>query len=233
MSATNRGTVRREADYYPTDPRETAKVYHWLRRHDYVDRETPIVDPCAGQGAILKALREQGHRGFLRGLELRTECAAELIKVQGTGLGLDCYLVVGCDALDLARNATTDRLWRDETVITNPPFGLAREFVDAWAKPAMLAAMLLPLSLLGSEERAEWWPTVRPAHVLVLSQRPSFVAVCEGRAGAKGCGKTYPKGKRGECDCGGKIADGTDAMTYAWFVWTAHPQPGVPALDWI
>lgn len=230
MSATNRGTARREADYYPTDPRETAKVYHWLRRYDYVDRETPIVDPCAGEGAILKALRVQGHQGFLRGLELRTECAAELIKVQRAGL--DCDLRVGCDSLDLKRN-TTDRLWQDETVITNPPFGLAREFVDAWAKPAMLAAMLLPLSLLGSEERAEWWPTVRPAHVLVLSQRPSFVAVCKGGDGAKGCGKTYPKGTRGTCECGGKIADGTDAMTYAWFVWTQLPRRTVPALDWI
>lgn len=230
MSATNRGTVRREADYYPTDPRETAKVYHWLRRHDYVDRRSAVIDPCAGEGAILRALREQGHEGFLRGLELRVECEPELAKVDRVGLG--CELRVGVDSLNPNRGPA-DRAWRYETVITNPPFSLAREFVDAWAKPSSLAAMLLPLSLLGSEERAEWWTTVRPAHVLVLSQRPSFVAVCKGRAGVKGCGKTYPKGSRGTCECGGKIADGTDAMTYAWFVWAARPRPGVPALDWI
>lgn len=234
MSSTNRGAERREADFYPTVPWVTRAVYRWLLRYGYVTPRTSIVDPCAGDGAILRALRADGHMGYMRALELRTECAPQLMTIPQPMPGAMLALV-GLDSLTSGECV----LWPDEVTITNPPFGLAAPFVERWAAPATVAAMLLPTGFLGSAERAEWWPTVRPAHMLVLSERPAFVAVCKGigkskeRAVVKGCGKSYPLGTKGVCACAGTIGAGTDSSTYAWFVWAKAPRPAAPAFDWL
>lgn len=234
MSSTNRGAERRPADNYPSPPWIVRAVYTWLLRYGYVTPETPIVDPCAGDGAVLHELRRLGHVGYQRAIELRPECVSDLVTLPG-------LRHVHCPA-----DALTSELrpWPNEVTITNPPFSSAQGFVEIWTPapseptPAVVA-MLLPTGFLGGGGRATWWPRHRPAHLLLLSDRPAFVAVCKGKSAtattsaAKGCGRPYPLGTKGRCECGGSIGDGTDSCTYAWTIWARETRPCAPAFDWL
>lgn len=102
--------------------------------------------------------------------------------------------------------------------VTNPPFSLAQEFLEKSLKECLTTVFLLRLNFLGSKKRYNFWQANPPTHLFVLSERPSFVAVCKGKK-HKGCGKTLPLGTKGACTCGGKIGPGTDATEYAWFCW--------------
>ena len=81
--------------------------------------------------------------------------------------------------------------WSDGTdlILTNPPFSIAREFIDHSLEHCNTCIMLLRINYLGSISRHEWWKQNQPTALHVLSKRPSFT---------------------------GK---GTDATDYAWFVW--------------
>src|SRR5690606_6095380 len=61
---------------------------------------------------------------------------------------------------------------RAPNIVTNPPFGLAREFVD---KALMLTtgkvAMFLRLAFLESIERGVWLPTTPLARIYIMSRR--------------------------------------------------------------
>ena len=75
-----------------------------------------------------------------------------------------------------------------DLIITNPPFGLALEFLEKSLLEAKTVVYLLRLNFLGSQKRKEFWQKNPPTHLFTLSKRPSFT---------------------------GK---GTDATEYAWFV---------------
>jgi hypothetical protein len=77
------------------------------------------------------------------------------------------------------------------TIITNPPFSLAREFIQQAARvaPKATLAFLLRVNFLGSEDRYPWLSRHMPAEIWQLPNRPSFV-----------------KGK-------------TDSTEYGWFIW--------------
>lgn len=83
---------------------------------------------------------------------------------------------------------------RFDIVITNPPFSLAKEFIDKSLKVANCVIMLLPFGFYGSETRHEWWTQHEPTAQYTLSKRPMF-----------------GKNKHGRW--------GTDSDTYAWLVW--------------
>lgn len=78
------------------------------------------------------------------------------------------------------------------TIITNPPYSLAQQFVE---KSFELAGkdtdiiMLLRLAFLESKKRRDFWQRHPVSGLYVLSERPSFT------------------GSR------------TDSAAYAWFVW--------------
>ncbi len=78
-----------------------------------------------------------------------------------------------------------------EVSITNPPFSLAREFLEVSRKISRITVMLLRINWLGSAERAEMFRAGgMPEQILVLPNRPAFV-----------------NGK-------------TDSCEYAWWIWT-------------
>jgi len=54
LSATNRGSVRSESDFYAT-PTNTINKF----LDNYKIRQGNILEPCAGNGNIIKALRER------------------------------------------------------------------------------------------------------------------------------------------------------------------------------
>lgn len=76
-----------------------------------------------------------------------------------------------------------------DLILTNPPFSLAKEFIEHSLPKAKTVMMLLRLNFLGSKKRHSWWLDNKPDALYILSGRPSFTG------------------------------DGTDATEYAWFVW--------------
>ena len=158
MSATNRGAVRRERDYYPTPEWCTEAIVRRLRWPGC----PAILEPCRGDGAIIRVLKRYGFS--------------------------DIEWAEIADGRDFL---TWDFGRQFDFVITNPPFSLARQFIDRSLELADCVVMLLPLSFLASKRRRNWWRSGRePTALHVLSRRPSFTG-----------------------------DNRTDATDYAWYVW--------------
>lgn len=85
--------------------------------------------------------------------------------------------------------------------IGNPPFALAEPIVRKCLDHAAVVAMLLRVGFLGSDERVDFFRSVGAKPALrILPDRPSFDGI------------------------------GTDASTYAWFVWGSAAISGVDML---
>lgn len=163
MSATNRGTVRAPDDYYSTPPWCVEALLTLPGLRAYLARSY-VIDPCAGDGAILASLT--GVALTRGGVELSAERAALSGRVARTIVG------------DFLSAEVTTRIARPEwqtAIITNPPYSLAMEFVCASLTfPACsLVAMLLRVNWLAGRKRAAFHKRT-PAAVRVLSRRPSF-----------------------------------------------------------
>jgi hypothetical protein len=103
--------------------------------------------------------------------------------------------------------ASSPHYWVDH-IVTNPPYSLAREFVDHALKVTHgKVAMLLKLNFLEGQKRAKWFPTTPLRNVHVFSRRVSFA--------------------RGDGEDGG-----AGLLAYAWFVWERNYK-GKPTIDWI
>ena len=165
MSSTNRGRDRNALDFYETPPEVTRMILARLQPASIV------IDPCCGDRAILRVVAEVWPRAACAGIDIDPARAANK----------------HADALG-------DMSWgcRGATIITNPPFSRAEEFVRRAlheAGPSGTVAMLLRLAFLESRGRAALH-IERPSDVFVLAKRPSFT----------GDGKS-------------------DSAAYAWFVW--------------
>jgi hypothetical protein len=118
------------------------------------------MDPCAGEGGIIRAVQKVRPGLIWTASELRAEAEADLAK---TGAAYHIQ-----DFLD-----PTFQPPPVDVICTNPPFRLAQEFVEKSLSLAKQVVMLLRLNYLGSEARA---PFLREFHpdVYVLPNRPSF-----------------------------------------------------------
>ena len=148
--------VRHADDYYVT-PDWAADIGAGIALLPTV---SVVLDPCAGDGALLRAVQRWRPGSVVRGLELDAG-RAELS-------GAQC-----CDALDQGL------AWPDaDAIIANPPFRRWQAFVDrALAHPAQIVVVLLRLGALAGQRRRDWWRSValqRGVTVHVLSRRPSF-----------------------------------------------------------
>ena len=176
MSATNRGAVRQDLDWY-----ETPMWCIW-QLLDRVEFGQLILDPGCGTGPILHCLVEDDYP-LAVGIELDEKRAARASR-RGPGLNV----AVG--------DFLTWRFRADyfDAVVSNPPYGKAREFINRSlevVKPDGLVAMLLRLNFLGSSrDRMDVVGYGSGLYrVLVMSRRPSF------------------------------INGNTDYCDYAWIVW--------------
>lgn len=187
MSSTNRGTGRREHDFYATPEWCTKALFEHM---DEFSRR-PVLDPCAGDGAILKVA--QGFGLETHGIEIRDVPAPP---------GVLSWNV--SDAIEHARKVPNAAHWASMiNLVTNPPYSLAQEFIEAWRDRVALSAWLLRLNFLGSQKRAEWFRQRPPSRVLILPRRPSFT--------------------------GGA----TDSCEYAWMVWGSAAYTDGTKLEWI
>lgn len=200
MSSTGRSDVRQRDDHYRTPDDVVDALLGVVHLSD-----GPICDPGCGEGAILDRIlgMTTGEHGGpdLFGIEVDPARAS----VAG-----ESHTVIQGDFLTMEAKTLPDA----NAVVMNPPFSLAREFVDAsirlvtsrdltgrrvW-EPGGHVAGLLRLAFLESQKRREWWWR-NPADVYVLPKRPSFT----------GDGKT-------------------DSCAYAWFVWGPGPRGRITVL---
>lgn len=86
---------------------------------------------------------------------------------------------------------------RPDIIITNPPFKLAKEFLEKSLQEADVVIYLLRLGFLESKKRREFHKANPPTNLIVLSERPSFVA------------------------------GGTDKTAYAWYVYDPKGKLGL------
>ena len=125
-----------------------------------------VLDPAAGDGAILRVLRDHGHSP-LYWLDVEPGDGVEEFEgyLDDAGIG---------NWLEVARDSALSRC----AVVTNPPYSIGPEFMSATLEtcPPYCAA-LLRLNHLGSATWAKFWREFPLTGMLVLGgRRPSFSA---------------------------------------------------------
>lgn len=155
MSSTNRGATRPDGDFYRTPEWCVKKILPALPNGS-------VLDPCAGDGAILRAV--DGIHAPLSGIEINPELC----------VGAQCIgtFIEEKDALLDSTN------WgRPNLVLMNPPFGLALEFVrkaiEVQKPHGGTVAALLRMAFVAGKARGAFWDG-NPGDMHVLSRRPSF-----------------------------------------------------------
>lgn len=219
MSATGRGTVRDEKDFYSTPRAAFAPLLNILPptlAPDCADNLSCYHEPCAGDGRLIRWLKESGRRA--KGSDLSPQRCEE-------------YLPISVDYLKDTMPY--------QFVITNPPFSVAFEMCQHARTHAREFMFLLRLSFLESDGRGDWLSANEPNGLWVLRKRPSFVMACRckpgmydlGPCGDKpihmGCGHSWmlpveserPK-KCPKCGATESVSISTsDNSGYAWFYW--------------
>jgi len=162
MSATNRGAVRNEADFYVTPRKTVDLILNEISDSHY--EYAQILEPCAGNGAIVKALREWFSSSTITANEIRREERNSLFES-----GAD--YVVNCDFIKPNTLGSNYDL-----IITNPPYSIAQEIIEHCFKiaPDAEVIMLLRLGFLESQKRREFWERHPLTQLYPLLKRPSF-----------------------------------------------------------
>lgn len=192
MSATNRnGTVRSRNDFYPTPDWLTEAILPYLPISDDADRNVRILEPAAGNGALLKVLLKRWPNAQYRTIDI------EYMRDPRTPAIPNIEHTLG-DFLTVEPEANCD------VIITNPPLSSSsnryvKEFIERsflWRRNEnSWVVMLLRLSFLGSQKRGKWLREHLPA-IFVTPRRPPFALNKNGQMGTN------------------------DRHTeYAWFVW--------------
>lgn len=158
MSATNRGSERKPSDFYAT-PVEVVENF----LHNYKLPNGSILEPSAGNGNIVQAIKNMDKSRLVTALELREEEQINLSKITNEVVIQD-YL-----------NWETDR--RFDVIIGNPPYSLAVEFVNKSLELLSdrgVLIFLLRTAFLESKSRYEFWQNNPLNGLYALSKRPSF-----------------------------------------------------------
>ena len=159
MSATGRGTEREEHDNYPTP----AWPVHRLLEH--VDLPGGYwLEPCAGEGAIMIAAARVKPEIYWHAVEIRPEC----VPILGD------QAIIG-DFLDpRVRERALPAGGRFSVAISNPPYSLAMEFLQACLPIANHVVFLLRVGFLESQDRHDFLSKHVP-DLYILPNRPAFV----------------------------------------------------------
>ena len=160
MSATGRGAQRRAFDFYAT-PLES--VFSFLDNFDNISLSDRILEPSAGNGNIIRALRSRGYTNRIDAVEIRPE-EWEQLKDIADEVILDDFF-----------NYEPETLY--DVIIGNPPYSLAQEFIDKSLNllaPGGLLIFLLRTAFLESEKRFLWWQEHPPSGLYTLHKRPKF-----------------------------------------------------------
>lgn len=174
---------RANDDYYCTPPQAVEEL---LKREQF---NHYILEPAVGGGSIAAVLVDHNH------------------KVQSMDIVDRGY--IGTEVKDFLATAKDDLNFSPD-IITNPPYALAKEFVEHALDISMdsvKVAMFLKIQFLESKKRYELFKKYPPKKIYVFVNRVN-------------CGKNGVFGKE------------SSAVCYAWFVWEKGYK-GLPQVDWI
>lgn len=160
MSATNRGSKRKESDFYAT-PKDC--IENILNNLDLTNRGIYILEPSAGNGNVVQVLKTKYPNKHITSLELRDE-EFESLKDVSDKVIIDNFL---------ERNIKE----KYDIIIGNPPYSLAIEFVKkslACLTEDGVLIFLLRTAFLESKSRYEFWQQYPLSGLYTLSKRPSF-----------------------------------------------------------
>lgn len=210
MSATNRRRKKIANDDYPT-PREVIEniaTNLWLR----IPPSHLILDPFAGEGAILQVFKQRGHP--VVGVEIQPKYEDALAALCDEHIIGDCFEVLG----------DSNNSLNGSTIVTNPPFSLAERAVRRFATKCDRMVMLSRQGFLSSGKRRDLYMRFRPRAIYQMIDRPTFVWVCKSDAkdseGFLCTAAPYPVGTTKPCtECGSTVGPGTDASDYVWIEW--------------
>lgn len=183
----------KEAEFFETD--------EWAARGIFkAELMTPkIIDPCAGRGVLGSAARQAGY--------------SDLLEVDlNHWPGAACTIKPGINWLtDKELHRDIRQNWTDATVLMNPPFSKACEFVEMAQKlGARKIVMFQRLSFLESSVRRPFFRDNPPARVWLCGDR----ALCwRGDVPAEDI-----LNEKGEVEVKGKKGRSTPTA-HAWFVW--------------
>ena len=183
MSSTARGWDRHAADYYVTPEAEvrlflTKFMQDQKRTHEDLQNKR-ILDPCAWWDA--KHDMSYQSALFWAGADDKKCLSLDIREDSGSkykGDFLD-YYTTWIDR-ETINNETPTRCWHTDAfdmVMSNPPFALAREFIERWlefVKGGGYVIYLLRLNFLGSKARKEFFDGMMPKYIYVHHKRMSF-----------------------------------------------------------
>lgn len=143
---------RHAHDFYRTPPEITRQFLAvWARGKS----PATILEPAAGDGAMLEPLREHWPQAELSAWDITPQHP---------------------DVKPLAFFLSADT--KHDLIITNPPYKHALEFAERGLEmltPGGYLVLLLRLNFLASKRRAAFFRQHLPTDVYVLSRRPSFL----------------------------------------------------------
>lgn len=160
MSATNRGTERKPHDFYAT-PIDC--IENFIDNYGGVI-SGDILEPSAGNGNVIKALRNKNINGDITAIEIRNEEFDRLSEISDTVI-IDDFL------------NGLDHIKKYDYIIGNPPYTYAIEFVEKCLdllKDDGKLIFLLRTAFLESKSRYKFWQENPLSGLYVLSKRPSF-----------------------------------------------------------
>lgn len=189
-----RGRV--ENDYYATPFSATEALLNALNESGETLSSGTILEPSAGEGHIVKVLKD---------FYPYNEIVANDIAYRSSRLGIDVN--GGIDFLNYEPHRKFD------TIITNPPFALAQEFIEkALELSNHYVIMFAKIQLLEGDKRRKMFDNSPLKYVYVFSKRVNPL-------------------RNGEAtDENGKPWAST--MCFAWFVWEKDYE-GEPIIRWI
>ncbi len=240
MSAKGRaaeGYVPDPNGFFATQPQVTRAILPFLG----IKPGMRILEPSCGKGAIAKVLREEyGDTVSIVGVEIDKKRATHARKAKATWIRkteeaeFEEHPPVFDDVIHLDfYECSPEALGAPfDIILTNPDFAIWLPFAEQCFKFGPSVTLLLPFNSMASKKRAPWWRE-HPAHMRVLSKRPSFAisvkciaSTNEGRKlGLARCefqelvalDAKIPK----RCpDCDERIiTTSSDASEYAWASW--------------
>jgi hypothetical protein len=221
MSAAGRGGPRIASDNYPTPAWATRRILEALfgMRSPYEIPRT-VLEPCCGAGAIASVVRKQWSESpAMLSCDVRDDC----LETDGGVF----WIRDATQPIDVPEWAFP----RFDLLITNPPFAVAHEIIQAQRDTARLMVMLLRSSFIAGE-RAEAYRNDMPDEYR-LPERPEFIRsvrckrrLADGRR-IDGCGWAEKIPMAEPCfaacpSCGSTELQSstTDSTPYSWFAWT-------------
>lgn len=179
----------KELDVCPT-PQPLANAVIWRLEEDLqLEPGLLALEPSAGDGAFVRAMRNWSASAVISAFELRLECADAL---RDAGADTTHFLnltevLKGAKTEPQAYAPTLEIIHDADFIGGNPPFAVAEDHVKGLLehmKQGAWLAFLLRLGFLGSKSRLPFWEKYPERYLYPISPRPGFKLNSKGKPGS-------------------------------------------------